>query len=237
MSTALPQGPSPSHLPHRYPLLPRSLLVAAAATAGALASASPAAAAPPSLAGLPGSVGKLTTGLLPQQDAACAAAPTSKPFAQWGDRADYVPVPNGSFEDGLDAWTPNGPVALLDDNEPWKVGGDEHSQAAFLPDGASITSTSFCGGLEYPTVRLFARSTTAAHGVLSVTVRYTGRDGLLHALPLGYLQTTDDWNPTGITLTLSGLPLLTGVKLGVTVTSRSGDVAVDDLYVDPYRRS
>ncbi|MDO9355791.1 MAG: hypothetical protein Q7T55_18990 [Solirubrobacteraceae bacterium] len=214
-------------------MLPRSLIAAAAIGAATLASASPAAAGPSRLAD---TVSTLGTALLPKQDPACADPETTKPFAAFGDLADYVPVPNGSFESGLDGWTPRGRVSLTDDNEPWKVGGDDHTTAAALQDGASITSGSFCGGLEYPTVRMFARSEDRA-GLMLVTVLYTGRDNLLHALPIGVQTVGGKWSPSGITLTASGLPLLTGVKLAVSVTSLSGDVTVDDLYVDPYRRS
>lgn len=213
-------------------------MTAALATAGALMVASPAAAAPASLGGLlKSTTSRLTSALLPPQDPACAQAESTKPFATWGDPMRYVPVPNGGFEDGLTGWKSQGRVTLVQDNEPWKVGGADHGQALALDHGASVTSESFCGGLEYPTVRFFARSTAAGRGTVLLTIRYTGRDKLLHSLPLGILQVTDTWAPTGITLTGSGIPLFTGNKLGVTVTALTGNVAVDDLYVDPFRRS
>lgn len=212
----------------------RSLLTTAVAAAGVLATASPAMAAP-SLGGLLGSTARLATGLLPKQDPACAAAPTTKPFAQWGDTANYVPVPNGSFEDGLTGWTAKGSASIIDDNEPWMVGG-QHRKALSLAPGASVRSGSFCGGLEYPTIRGFAKS-HGRHSVMLLTVHYTGRDSLLHSLPLGILNHGSEWEPTGITLTASGIPLFTGAKLALSVTALSGGVTVDDLYVDPYRRS
>lgn len=241
MTVAGPPHPAagfPSHTIHvtQVSMFSRSLLTTAVAAVGVLASASPASAAAPTLGGLLSAPGRIVSGLLPKQDPACAAAPTTKPFARWGDSANYVPVPNGSFEDGLAGWKVKGNATVVEENEPWLVGGDSHAQAVSLPQGASITSGSFCGGLEYPTIRGFARS-HGSHSILLLTVHYTGRDSLVHSLPLGILNHGKDWEPTGITLTGSGIPIFTGARLGLTATALKGGVTVDDLYVDPYRRS
>lgn len=170
-------------------------------------------------------------------DAACNAQQTSKPFKQWRDNADYVPVPNSGFEQGLDTWSPFGRVAVAEDNHDFGISGrpDDH-QSVVLEPGSSIASASFCGGLEYPTLRMMTRSTTGRNARAVITVRYTGRDGLLAALPIGSVTATPNWGPSEITLTASGLPLLTGTKLGVTITGAEGAIAIDDVYVDPFRR-
>ena len=83
---------------------------------------------------------------------------------------------------------------------------------------------------------MFAKST--GPGLLTtalVSVRYTGNDGLLRVLPLGLITPGRSWQPTLTSLTLSGLPLLTGNKLGVQITALTGSIAVDDVYVDPFR--
>lgn len=174
----------------------------------------------------------------PGVDPACAAQATSKPFAQWRDNADYVPVPNSGFEQGLDHWLPFGKASLTADNNPFFISGRKTDAASLtLPEGSSIASASFCGGLAYPTVRMMTRSTNGKPAKAIVTIRYTGRDGLLGALPLGTVTAGPAWAPSEITLTASGLPLFTGSKLGVTITSTSGSIAIDDVYVDPYRRT
>lgn len=174
----------------------------------------------------------------PVADPACAAAPVSHPFAPWGDHANYVPAPDSGFEGGLGSWTATGPVTIASDNEPWKVSGNtSDASSAVIPAGSSIASASFCGGLAYPTIRFFARSTTSAPAKALVTIRYTGRDSVLAALPLGVITAGERWQPTTATLTASGVPLFTGTRLGLTITALSGTVAVDDVYVDPYRRS
>lgn len=173
----------------------------------------------------------------PQYDPACAAPLTSKPFARWRDNADYVPAPNGGFESGLDTWQAFGRVAITNENNSFFISGRAtDAKSVTLGDGASIASASFCGGLAYPTVRMMTRSATGKPAKATVTIRYTGRDGLVGALPLGTVTAGAAWAPSEITLTASGLPLLTGTKLGVTITSTSGSIVIDDVYVDPYRR-
>lgn len=171
-------------------------------------------------------------------DPACAAQQTSKPFAAWRDNADYVPAPNGGFEDGLDTWSASGPVTVTNENNPFFISGDpSDGQSVTLASGGSIASASFCGGLAYPTVRMMARSTDGKPAKALVTIRYTGRDGLLAALPLGTITAGSTWAPSEVTMTASGLPLITGTKLGLTITATSGSVVLDDIYIDPLRRA
>lgn len=189
-----------------------------------------------SLANLPATLRSLTA-IFGPVDPACATPQTSKPFEQWNDRANYVAVPNGGFERGLADWSPVGRVALADDNHAFGISGRaDDRQSVVLPDGSSVASASFCGGLEYPTIRMMTRATEGRSAKAVVTVRYTGRDGLLAALPIGTVSAGPQWGPSEITLTGSGLPLFTGTKLGVTITGASGTIAVDDVYVDPFRR-
>lgn len=187
---------------------------------------------------LPSTIANVKAAINPAVDPSCAAAPVSQPFKAWRDQANYVPAPGGSFEDGLAGWSARGAVSVVKDQEPWRVSGAKTDRSAvLLGPGSSLVSSSFCGGLEYPTVRLFAKATTTSVAVASVTVRFTGRDGLLYSLPLGLITAGRDWQPTRSTLTLSGVPLLTGTRLGVTVTPLIGSIALDDVYVDPFRRS
>jgi hypothetical protein len=180
----------------------------------------------------------LVSALKPVADPSCAAASVSKPFLPWKDSANYVLAPGGSFEAGLAGWTTDGTASITSDNEPWNVSGNRgDASSVTLARGTTITSGGFCGGAEYPTVRLFARAATGTLATAAVTIRFTGRDGLLYALPLGVITAGKSWQPTPSTLTLSGLPLLTGTRLGVSFTSITGSIALDDVYVDPFRRN
>jgi hypothetical protein len=159
----------------------------------------------------------------PAAHAACEG-PTSKPFSRYLDFADYVPVPGGDFEGG-DAWSLNGASVV-------SSSGD-HSLS--IPRGASATSPAFCGGVDHPTVRLFAKG-GGLLGLMQVTVNYTDGAGLLRSQPLGLVLPSLNWQPSLPLLTLSGLPLLTGSQLSVTLTAISGNFQVDDVYVDPWMR-
>jgi hypothetical protein len=168
--------------------------------------------------------------------AACDAGPLSQPFTPWADLAHYAQVPGGDFESGLGGWATSGDARVVTGNESWHVGGDDDSSLA-LANGASVTTPSFCGGLSYPTVRLFTRRAGASLlPLLSVSILYTGQDGALRSLPLGVAVPTASWQPTLPMLTLSGLPLLTGSRLALRITAIGGPIAIDDVYVDPFCR-
>jgi hypothetical protein len=166
----------------------------------------------------------------------CSPGPLSQPFAQWADGADYAQVPGGTFESGLSGWQASGGASIVADNEPWHVSG-AGAHALNIPAGASVTSPSFCGGLSYPTIRLFARSTSRSLlTALSISILYTEPSGLLRSLPLGLVLPGASWQPSLQQLTASGLPLLTGNGLALRITAVGGSVAIDDVYVDPFCR-
>lgn len=185
-----------------------------------------------------GTVQKTLNTLSGKTDASCqAAGETSKPFSAWGDRADYVEAPGGTFEDAASSWTTAGSVTKANENEPWYVSGDRSDDTSVvLGTNASITSGTLCAGLEYPTLRFFARSTRGISLAL-VTLRYPGPDGLVASLPLGVVTVGSSWQPTLVALTGSGLPVLTGKTLSVRISPILGSLQVDDVYVDPFRRA
>ncbi len=90
----------------------------AATTTAALAVALAAPAASPAASALTQSLGEATVGsslkalstLAGRGNSSCVASTqASNPFAAWGDSADYVPAPGGSFESGAPhQWTTAG---------------------------------------------------------------------------------------------------------------------------------
>jgi hypothetical protein len=166
----------------------------------------------------------------------CDPGVLSQPFASWADLSSYAAVPGGTFEAGAPGWTLSSGASLVADNDPWHVSG-AGGTALSLRAGASATSPSFCGGLAYPTVRLFAKGPSGLlPAIVSVDILYTGGDSLVHALPLGLVVAGHSWEPSLPMLTLSGLPLVTGSRLALRITAILGPVSLDDVYVDPYRR-
>jgi hypothetical protein len=180
--------------------------------------------------------GFATTAAQAATDSQCDAGQLSQPFTHWADFSEYAQVPGGRFESGLSGWQTSGGARVVSDNESWNVSG-AGSNALELPAGASAQSPSFCGGLAYPTVRMFARSAgRSLFSGLSVSILYTDRSGILRSLPLGIGLPSAGWQPTLPMLTLSGLPLLTGSGLAVRITAIGGAFAIDDVYVDPFCR-
>jgi hypothetical protein len=200
--------------------LPRTLLAAAVATV-ALAVGAPAA----------------NAGLLVASAPDCTPKPASKPFAPWGDNADYNLAPGGAFEGGAGSWQLSGGASLVSGNEPWKVNSGADSRSLRLPAGASATSPVICVGLEHPTIRFFAKNNRALLSTMTVEVIFETSLGLKAAAPVGVLLPNGQWKPSPRFLVVANLlPLLPGEHTPVQFRVRSvglGTWSVDDFYVDP----
>jgi hypothetical protein len=168
----------------------------------------------------------------------CAAAPSSRPFAAWGDNANYVPVPGGAFETGDCAWTLASGAALAAGNETFKVRASTDVQSLSLPAGAVATSPEMQIGLAYPTLRLFARS-TAEDGRLTVHVLFHTPDKVQRQLKIADLSAGEAWQPTRVVFILANLLALYpgwDKQVQFRFTANGGSWQVDDVYVDPYER-
>jgi hypothetical protein len=198
----------------------RSTIVAATVATLALAVGAPAA----------------NAGLLVASAPDCKPKPTSKPFAPWGDQADYNLAPGGAFEGGAGSWQMSG-ASIVDGNEPWKVNRAGDSRSLRLPPGASATSPVICVGLEHPTLRFFARNNRALLSTMTVEVIFETSLGLKAAAPVGVLLPNGQWKPSPRFLVVANLlPLLPGEHTPVQFRVRSvglGTWFVDDFYVDP----
>jgi hypothetical protein len=172
----------------------------------------------------------------------CDDASLSQAFAQWGDNAWYKLAPRGDFEDGLEGLTHRG-ARVVAGSEPYGVTGEVGSGALELNAGDSITLPATCMNAGNPAFRLFSRSSGGLLGLLPVLkadVLY--RDGALRILPIpaGVVLPSKNWQPSLHQLTLSvlGATLAGGESMvGIRLTAVSGTWQVDDVLVDPYRRS
>ena len=199
----------------------RSTLLLLLAAAGVLAVGAPAASA----------------GLLVESAKDCPAPVTSKPFARWGDNADYQLAPGGAFEAGHASWQMHSGASVVSGNEPWKVNGVSDSRSLQLNPGESATSPVMCVGLEHPTLRLFARNNRSLLSTLTVEVIFETSLGLRASAPVGVILPHGQWKPSPRFLVIANLlPLLPGEKTPVQFRVRSvglGTWWVDDFYVDP----
>jgi hypothetical protein len=158
----------------------------------------------------------------------CEGRVIEQPFTAWDDTADYFLAPDGDFSSGAAGWDLEG-SGLVEDNEPWFVHGGDVSAAAGIPVGASVTSPTICVTEDDPTMRFFARGS----GSLQVEVLYTDGDGNEQAVPIGAVAGSSEWAPSE--------PLAIGVNtyemtVAFRFTAVDGDWAIDDVFVDPYRK-
>jgi hypothetical protein len=159
----------------------------------------------------------------------CAGRVLSQPFAPWNDPATYFPVAGGSFEGGAPGWTLGGGAAVEAGGNAFLSGGASLSLAA----GASATTPSICVDLGSPTLRFFATSKTG-----SVTI-----DALVGnlAVRVGTFAPGQTWQPSqAIVYLTNALSAITATGTSFTsfrFTAVHGDVRIDDVYVDPYRRT
>jgi hypothetical protein len=162
----------------------------------------------------------------------CESRATAPVFSQFGDDREYYLAPGGSFEGSI-SWVNNGPVSLVEANEPWYLAGPDHASAARLQPGARLISPVLCVTRNEPYLRFMAESN--GPGSLHVTVLlYSASNKVLHSSSLSSSDYAS-WTPSDlIDLQTSKLPV--GEQAYVAVVFRSqGDWTIDDVFVDPYR--
>lgn len=172
-----------------------------------------------------------------------ATGPSAPTFLPWLDLASYSLLPGGNFETGTAGWTLSN-ASVAPGNEPWKVSGSADSKALYIKAGGQVVSPWFCVDYNQPTFRLFARRTNGLLGGVTYRVRWYDQSGRLQSTTLGSTTSVlfSNWQPSavlplGLVLPLwqSGGTLRT--QLVMEVAPGSADMAVDDIYIDPYMRS
>jgi hypothetical protein len=180
----------------------------------------------------------------PVGDAADCSAQVSlsQPFLPWMDIASYAPSPDGGFENGAAGWSLSGSAATAAGNESYSVGGGGDARSLRIPSGSSATSAPTCVGLQWPTIRFFARA--GGTGLLSSlrvdVVVDDALSGTAKAIPIGFVAPTGSWRPSApmimVVNTLGALAVDGMLPVAFRFTPvGSGTWQVDDLYVDPWR--
>jgi hypothetical protein len=168
----------------------------------------------------------------------CEGQVTERPFTRWADLANYVLVPNGTVEKGAQ-WNLERGAARSAGNEPFYVHDNDDATRLDLPAGSSATTAQICVGLDYPTLRLFARNKGSLLSTLLVEVLYQDAGGVQHALPIGAYSATSAWQPTTPLAVVANSFALSGDTVDVafrfTPLDSLGKWAIDDVYVDPFR--
>jgi hypothetical protein len=220
MKTAvnMPAAPSTSRRPKRA-------LIFCVAAAAAL-TAVPAADAAIDLRGvvanpvgtLTGTVGASTyaLGLGGLTSGDCSTVGLQQRFAPWSDASWYYAVPASS------AWRISGGVA---------VSGSGY----VLRSGAVATSPAACVGLTSSTVRFVGKSANGA----SVRVEVVTASGLV--LPVGTVRLGTTSAPSPVLVNLASLTALlssgASADVQIRLTAIGGTAQVDELWVDPFKRT
>jgi hypothetical protein len=176
-----------------------------------------------------GLLGNLTTSLIGGN---CGA--TQAVFAPWGDTHQYYFTSNGGFESGSLGWTLAGGATVVTGNETASVHGAGDSHSLLIPSGGTATSPAICFGLLNPGVRFFATSNSGP-ATIHVKVIATGLLGVLSVLDGGTATVGTSWAPTPVfATTFSQLDVPVGTKtIQIQITS-TGNVQIDDIYIDPF---
>jgi len=140
-------------------------------------------------------------------------------------------------------WQLSGAAAPAAGNEPFQVHGNSDGISLALPAGSSATSGAMCVGLEHPTARFFAKRTGGSPlGALRVDVLYEDLAGETRSLTIGaVLDPLSSWQPSLPMAVVANLlaPLQQDGHTAVAlrfVAQDDSSWAIDDVYVDPFRR-
>ncbi len=162
-------------------------------------------------------------------------------FQPWNDFNLYFPMAGGTFEDGAPGWALSGGASIGAPNEPAYVHGSADGLSLGIPNGASVTTGSFCVTAKTPALRFFASNSGASDKVMQVYVNYTGTDGKQHSTKLQDQKAGNAWSPLQRLSFVSAIQtvLNTYGQANVTFTfkvpyqnSNPGNWRIDDVYVE-----
>ena len=161
----------------------------------------------------------------------------SHPFEAWGDNANYLLVPGGSFEAGAPAWTLSRGAYVGPGNEPFNTEGDNGSRSLHLLPGASASSPTSCFEFGDWHARFFVRGTGLRTGRLEVDVVVRSLLGVLTVLDGGSVAPSGEWRPSPrIGMLVCNATSMLGTK-AVSLRFRAVNAAfqIDDVYIDPWK--
>ena len=180
----------------------------------------------------------LLTGLLPGLVSPADSPSTcdtnvSQPFSPWGDTANYVLTPGGSFEPGGPSWSLSRGVKIVSGNESFYVRSRSDRYSLYMPSGSSVTTPPMCFAAGDWKMRFFA----TGGGNVRVQVRVKSLLGLLSILDGGTVKSGSTWKPSpeiGLLVTNLGGILATD-SVSFRLIANDGAVRIDDVYLDPFK--
>jgi hypothetical protein len=181
-------------------------------------------------------IAALVLAAAPASAAACTDPPTAQVFAAWGDTSDYFAAPGGTFEGTGAGWAGG---TLLQINEPSHVAGAGDTQSLRVPAWDTASSPAFCASALHPDFRFFARPLNRwMAGSLDVSIRFVDTWGNTLTWPVATIDGTRDWTISPRIRLVRDLPLPDSgeTSMQLLFNAREGAWAIDDVFVDPYRK-
>jgi len=171
----------------------------------------------------------------------CSGA-LSQPFTRWADANWYALAPGGDFESGP-VWSLSGGAAVTAGSGTLSIGDSVGVRSLSVPVGGTAVSPDVCIDPTRETFRFSARNnSTATTAKLKVEILYPTSSGSWKVILGGILDTAkvSGWQLSPIYSNSANLALLSGLTnppIRYRFTAAGGGWQVDDLYVDPYRRT
>ena len=182
-------------------------------------------------------------GLLVRTTTSCETQMLEQPFLRWIDPLSYTLAPNGALEGGATDWTLS-KASVVTGNETFYVHGSRDSKSLYLPQGSSATTRAMCVGLGHLVTRFLVKSkgtSLLSLSRLQVEVLFEDAGGNVRSLVIGAATPSSSWAPTLPMLVVANLlALLPGEHTPVAfrfTPKGAGSWWIDDVYVDPHRRS
>lgn len=167
----------------------------------------------------------------------------SKPFKQFGDNANYWIMIGGGFENAwyYSQWRWGWGGRVVDGGEPFGLWKGDQSLA--LPNGVSATTPTVCINPKNPSFR-FAMRATMPNSQLVTSVNFTGAYGWRVTVParVNVVEQAGQWviaDSQPLATVIPAAVLQGGVRASITfdsTTPRGGEIDIDSVMVDPYRR-
>lgn len=173
---------------------------------------------------------------------ACSYTGAQQVFSPWGDQRYYVLAPDGGFEDRGSGWTLNRGAKVVGGNEIYYLNDPADTKSLALPAGSSAVSPPICMQIDTPSFRLVARNGGDPSSRLRVEAVYKLL-GLIQTKTVGTLRAGSTWAPTQSVSTVLTLSTIIGtltpsaVEIRFTPLDSTGRWQIDDLFIDPFRRS
>jgi hypothetical protein len=176
-------------------------------------------------------------GLLFTEPAETCETETSQPFRPWSDRANYVLVPGGSFEDGAPGWSLRNGADVVSGNETFYVRHEKDRRSLYLPDDGTATTPTMCFDLGDWHARFFVRKVSGGSGSVRVTILVETLLGVASILDGGTVDANGQWAPSPrVGLLLSNVTSVLGTRaVAFRFRANGANFRIDDFYLDPWK--